>query len=76
MADRAGEGVPAPDVLALPHPDWLYHHLRVTGGHAEVAAFRAAVGDVTWASPALSQASTSRSAAAAAGSAAPVTKPK
>jgi len=25
-------------VLALPHPDWLYHHLRVTGDPAEVAA--------------------------------------
>jgi hypothetical protein len=52
---RAGEGSdPALDagVLALPHPDWLYHHLRVTGDPAEVAAFRAAAagpGVIPWA---------------------------
>jgi len=49
---EAGEGAPAPDVLALPHPDWLYHHLRVTGAPAEVAAFRAAAagaGVIPWA---------------------------
>ena len=48
---EAGEGAPASDVPALPHPDWLYHHLRVTGGHAEVAAFRAAAagaGVIPW----------------------------
>jgi hypothetical protein len=28
---------------ALSHPDWLYHHLRVTGAPAAVAGFRAAV---------------------------------
>jgi hypothetical protein len=34
------------------HPDWLYHHLRVTGVPAEVAAFRAAAagaGIISWA---------------------------
>jgi hypothetical protein len=52
---RAGEGDgPAPEVevLALPHPDWLYHHLRVTGEPTEVAAFRAAAagpGVIPWA---------------------------
>lgn len=51
---RAGEGSePGPDagVLALSHPDWLYHHLRVTGDPAEVAAFRAAAagpGVIPW----------------------------
>ena len=48
---RAGEGAPAPDVLALPHTDWLYHHLRVTGEPAEVTAFRAAAagaGVIPW----------------------------
>jgi hypothetical protein len=51
----AGEGSgPAPEaeVLALPHPDWLYHHLRVTGDPAAVAAFRAAAagpGLIPWA---------------------------
>jgi len=36
--ERAGEGsspAPGAEVLALPHPDWLYHHLRVTGDPAE-----------------------------------------
>ena len=50
----AGEGPPgpAPKVLALPHTDWLYHHLRVAGAPAEVAAFRAAAagaGVISWA---------------------------
>jgi hypothetical protein len=50
----AGEGPPdpAPEVLALPHTDWLYHHLRVTGETVEVAAFRAAAagaGVIPWA---------------------------
>ena len=49
----AGEGPPgpAPKVLALPHTDWLYHHLRVAGAPAEVAAFRAAAagaGVIPW----------------------------
>jgi hypothetical protein len=38
-------------VLALPHPDWLYHHLRVTGEAAAVAAFRTAAagaGVIPW----------------------------
>jgi hypothetical protein len=51
IADRAGEGAPISEVLALPHPDWLYHHLQVTGGHADVAAFRAAAagaGVIPW----------------------------
>jgi hypothetical protein len=46
---RAGEG--AADRLALPHPDWLYHHLRVTGDPGEVAAFRTAAagaGVIPW----------------------------
>ena len=41
-----------PAAPALPHPDWLYHHLRVTGAPAEVAAFRAAAagaGVIPWA---------------------------
>ncbi len=51
IADRAGEGTPISGVLALPHTDWLYHHLQVTGGHADVAAFRAAAagaGVIPW----------------------------
>jgi hypothetical protein len=43
--ERAGEGTAgggSPDLLALPHPDWLYHHLRVRGDPAAIAAFRAA----------------------------------
>jgi hypothetical protein len=38
-------------VLALPHPDWLYHHLWVRGDPAAVAAFRAAAagaGVIPW----------------------------
>jgi hypothetical protein len=41
----AGEGAaPALDVevLALSHPDWLYHHLRVSGAPDAVAGFRVA----------------------------------
>jgi hypothetical protein len=55
IAARAGEGSGAAlgtEVLALLHPDWLYHHLRVTGDPAEVAAFRAAAagpGVIPWA---------------------------
>ena len=51
----AGEGQePAADVgvLALPHTDWLYHHLRVTGEPGEVAALRTAAagaGVIPWA---------------------------
>jgi len=56
MSGTAAEGragAPAADsaVLALPHSDWLYHHLRVTGAPAEVAAFRAAAagaGCIPW----------------------------
>ncbi|TDH58037.1 hypothetical protein E2C06_34690 [Dankookia rubra] len=54
-AGREGEGsasAPNDGVLALPHPDWLYHHLRVTGDPAAVAAFRAAAagsGVIPWA---------------------------
>ena len=49
----AGKGLPdpAPEVVALPHTDWLYHHLRITGGHANLAAFRAAAagaGVIPW----------------------------
>ncbi|MCO6417953.1 hypothetical protein JYK14_17555 [Siccirubricoccus sp. KC 17139] len=42
----------AADILALPHPDWLYHHLRVTGAPEAVAAFRQAAsgaGIIPWA---------------------------
>ena len=38
---------------ALAHPDWLYHHLRVTGDPAKVVAFRAAAagpGVIPWSS--------------------------
>jgi hypothetical protein len=38
-------------VLTLAHPDWLYHHLTVTGEAGEVAAFRAAAagaGVIPW----------------------------
>ena len=47
----AGEGTAA-EVLAPAHTDWLYHHLRVTGEPAELAAFRAAAagaGVIPWA---------------------------
>jgi hypothetical protein len=49
-AVKGGAGEPA-DVLALPHPDWLYHHLRVTGEADAVAAFRTAAagaGVIPW----------------------------
>ena len=51
---RAGEGsgsAPEAEVPALPHPDWLYHHLRMTGAPEAVAAFRAAAagaGVIPW----------------------------
>jgi hypothetical protein len=48
----AGEGAADSGVLALPHTDGLYHHLRVTGEAAEVATFRAAAagaGVIPWA---------------------------
>ena len=54
ITDGVGEGrgcVPDAGVLALPHPDWLYHHLRVSGDPAAVAAFRAAAagpGVIPW----------------------------
>ena len=41
----------ASGVLALPHTDWLYHHFRITGEPAEVAALRAAAagaGVIPW----------------------------
>ena len=53
-ASGTGEGseaTPDAEVLALPHTDWLYHHFRVTGGHADVAALRAAAagaGVIPW----------------------------
>ena len=55
---RAGEaaaGSPAPDdadVLALAHPDWLYHHLTVNGDADLVTLFRRAArgpGAIPWA---------------------------
>jgi hypothetical protein len=39
-------------VQAPAHTDWLYHHLRVTGDHADVAAFRVVAADagvIPWA---------------------------
>jgi hypothetical protein len=53
-AGGAGEGSPQEQGaagLALPHPDWLYHHLRVTGDPGEVTAFRTAAagaGVIPW----------------------------
>ncbi|WP_426960079.1 hypothetical protein [Muricoccus radiodurans] len=32
----------APDVLALASPDWLFHHLDVTGPVEDLALFRLA----------------------------------
>ena len=53
MGGGEGRGPALDDgVLALPHPDWLYHHLRVTGDPTGVAAFRAAAagpGVIPWA---------------------------
>ncbi len=40
------------DVLAMPHPDWLYHHLTVTGDADLVTLFRQAArgpGAIPWA---------------------------
>ena len=56
-ARRADAGAPAAgagdgDVLALPHPDWLRHHLTVTGDADLVTLFRQAArgpGAVPWA---------------------------
>ena len=44
-------GLPAAEVLALPHPDWIYHHLRVTGDAAALVGFRSAAtgaGVIPW----------------------------
>jgi hypothetical protein len=54
-AELAGAGernAPDAGVLALPHTDWLYHHLRVTGEPGAVAALRVAAagaGVIPWA---------------------------
>ena len=62
-AARAGQGRAAhsadhqtltsdADVLALPHPDWLHHHLTVTGDADLVTLFRRAAagpGAIPWA---------------------------
>ena len=60
---RAGQGRAAPaaaalpaesdgdEALALPHPDWLYHHLTVTGDADLVTLFRQAArgpGAIPW----------------------------
>lgn len=48
---EAGGDAPAA-VLAPAHTDWLYHHLRVEGDAAQIAAFRAAAagpGLIPWA---------------------------
>ncbi len=64
-AARAGQGRAAPasadgppaagadeaDVLALPHPDWLYNHIEVTGDADLVTVFRQAAagpGAIPW----------------------------
>ena len=50
-APAGGAGDAAVEVLALPHPDWLYHHLRVTGEANTIAAFRVAAagaGVIPW----------------------------
>jgi hypothetical protein len=52
-ATTAGIGALASDSASPvpPHPDWLYHHLRVTGDPGEVAAFRqaaAGAGIIPW----------------------------
>jgi hypothetical protein len=56
-AEQAGAEVPAvgdnddADVLALPHPDWLYHHLGITGEADLVTLFRQAAtgpGAIPW----------------------------
>ena len=50
----AGEGGSAAvrtDILALPHPDWLYHHLQVRAAPEAIAASRAAAagaGVIPW----------------------------
>jgi hypothetical protein len=47
----AGQGTQHPEAMALSNPDWLYHHLHVTGDPGEVAAFRAAAagaGVIPW----------------------------
>ena len=45
-AEQAGAAKPSStddaDVLASPHPDWLYHHLLVTGDAELVMLFRQA----------------------------------
>ena len=54
ITDGVGEGsgrAPDASVMALPHPDWLYHHLRVSGDPAAVAALRTAAagpGVIPW----------------------------
>ena len=61
-ASRAGQGRAAAivagspvadntDVLALPHPDWLYHHLAIAGDADLVTLFRRAArgsGAIPW----------------------------
>ena len=55
-AEAADAGAPAAggagDVLALGHPDWLYHHLTITGDADLVTLFRQAAagpGAIPWA---------------------------
>jgi hypothetical protein len=54
-ADEAGAAPPAAsdgdEVLALPHPDWLHHHLTITGDADLVTLFRRAAagpGAIPW----------------------------
>jgi hypothetical protein len=52
IADAVGSPAPdGADVLALAHPDWLYHHLLVTGDADLVTLFRHAAagpGAIPW----------------------------
>jgi hypothetical protein len=50
-AEAPSAGADEADVLALPHPDWLYHHLVITGDADLVTLFRHAAagpGAIPW----------------------------
>jgi hypothetical protein len=51
-ASRGAEPAEGGEVLALPQPDWLFHHLTVSGPPAEITEFREAAagpGVLPWA---------------------------
>ena len=48
---REGDPSVPVDVLALADPDWLYHHLDVTGPAEDLALFRLAFPDETHVDP-------------------------